>query len=102
MERPRGHHGDYETMEMMYRNEFEGSTERGRILHKVFVEGRECNSVRERRGYLARQIEQIAREGKRTKNLLSLASGPAAELRDVDLANLPVKVYLLDQDEEAL
>lgn len=102
IERPRGYHGDYETMEMMYRNGWEGSTSRGKIIHKMLVSGRECSSVRERCRYLSERLLKLSGRSMGNQNVLALASGPAAEIRGIDLSESGLTIYLLDQDIEAL
>ncbi|MCR9296037.1 MAG: class I SAM-dependent methyltransferase family protein [bacterium] len=102
---PRGYYGDYQTMEMMYRNEFEGSTPRGKLLHKIVVDGRECGSVRKRKQHLqSRIIELVDKEQAQSVSLCSLAAGPAAELRGIPEATQQKigRVVLIDQDKEAL
>lgn len=101
---PRGYHGDYETMEMMYRNGFEGTSARGQLLHKIVVDGRECDSVRNRKQYLESRIIEFVDKCYGPASLCSLAAGPAAELRGLPESTLRKigKVVLIDQDEEAL
>jgi extracellular factor (EF) 3-hydroxypalmitic acid methyl ester biosynthesis protein len=101
---PLGFRGDYETLEMMYRNGFEGTTERGQFLHKALVDGRECESVRERKKFFRNRIIDLSNEAKRPVKICSVACGPARELRELP-SNAWTKVAivtLLDQDKNAL
>jgi extracellular factor (EF) 3-hydroxypalmitic acid methyl ester biosynthesis protein len=100
--RPRGYHGDFETMEMMYRNAPEGTTTLGRYIHAMLIYGRECGSVRTRRGYLTSRLVDLARE--RPITVSSIACGPAAELRDAfsQVGDAIRAVVLVDQDGSAI
>jgi hypothetical protein len=99
---PNGYHGDYLTMELMYRNQFEGKTTLGSLLHKYVINDRSSQSVRLRRKYFAKKITTIIKNSKNSA-ILSIASGPATEIEDVLRKGLsPQKIVLLDQDSAAL
>lgn len=78
MNKPNGYPGDARMMDYIYQNRFEGSTNFGKFLHKHAVSTKACESVRNRKEYLVQQIRAI--EG---KHILSLAAGPAAEIKEV-------------------
>ena len=100
--KPLGYHGDYRTIEYMYENKAEGSSELGRLLHDFVTSDKACQSVRARKTYLSDKIKSICSENNNC-TILSVASGPAAELRDVLSSNIsPHKIVLLDQDQDAL
>jgi extracellular factor (EF) 3-hydroxypalmitic acid methyl ester biosynthesis protein len=107
--KPRGYAGDAEMMQMIYENRYEGRFLFNQLLHKHPLVQPIAQAVRNRR----RMIPQVAREmvarfpkaGPHGVRLLSVACGPAWELRDLLLTSEDVTRYhvaLLDQDTEAL
>ena len=76
--KPNGYAGDAEMMSYIYRNGFEGETPFGKFIHKHAVSTKACQSVRNRKKFLAEQIF-MRNEGK----ILSLAAGPAQEIKEV-------------------
>jgi extracellular factor (EF) 3-hydroxypalmitic acid methyl ester biosynthesis protein len=107
--KPRGYAGDSEMMSMVYRNAFEGETTFGKLLHKYSVGIATGDSVRYRRKFIP-DLLQKTREtisnapGERTR-VLSVACGPAWEVRDILASAQDFKDYhftLLDQDQLAL
>jgi SAM-dependent methyltransferase len=108
IERPRGYAGDAEMMRMIYERGFVGSTTFAKLMHRHPIESAAAQAVRNRRGLISRLLAHVeARRGKRSKalNVLSVACGPAWELRDLyrtatDAARF--RCTLIDQDPEAL
>lgn len=107
--KPRGYAGDAEMMQMIYENRYEGRYLFNQLLHKHPIEQPTAQAVRNRR----RLVPQVAREvmarfprtGAHGFRLLSVACGPAWELRDLLLTAEDVTRFhcsLLDQDTEAL
>lgn len=84
MNKPFGYPGDAELMLMAYRNQFEGKTPFGRLIHLQAVETEACQAVRHRKEFLYNHIIDTIRqhhgEGVR---ILSLAAGPAQEIQEV-------------------
>jgi SAM-dependent methyltransferase len=78
MNKPNGYAGDAEMMSFIYRNQFEGETPFGMFLHKHAAATKACQSVRNRKDYIIEQILKI-----NGGNILSLAAGPAQEIREV-------------------
>jgi len=76
--KPNGYAGDAYMMHYIYRNMFEGGTPFGKFLHKHACTTKACVAVRNRRQFLKDQI--LARDGGK---ILSLAAGPAEEIRDI-------------------
>ena len=76
--KPNGYAGDAEMMSYIYRNDYEGDSPFGKFLHKHAVSTKACESVRNRKRYLTEQI--LATNGGR---ILSLAAGPAKEIREI-------------------
>jgi extracellular factor (EF) 3-hydroxypalmitic acid methyl ester biosynthesis protein len=105
-EKPRGYAGDYEMMNQIYRNSFEGHDLFSRILHHYIANENSGESVKFRRPYLASKITaSLSRPG--TSRVLVLASGPAMEVQDVIKQSKQdsldrLDITLLDLDREAL
>ena len=76
--KPNGYAGDAQMMAFIYRNQFEGKTPFGMFLHKHAVATKACQAVRNRKLYLTREI--IKANG---GNVLSLAAGPAQEIKEL-------------------
>ncbi len=105
--KPRGYAGDSMMMRMLYENEFRGPTIFSRFIHRHPVETAAAQAVRNRVGLLSSRIGQLARErpAGQTLRIMSVASGPAWELREVFRRRTDFErfeVALLDQDTEAL
>ncbi len=108
-QKPHGYPGDFEMMKMIYRNGYEGRTTFGRLMHKICAELPASQSVRNRKQMLVEYVNTYRHSnghppGKALR-LLSIACGPAFELRDLLLSRDDCEQYeitLLDQDEKAL
>jgi len=97
--KPNGYAGDAEMMRYIYRNRFEGNSPFGKFLHKHAVETKACQSVRNRKTYLVDQLRSMEK-GK----ILSLAAGPAQEIREIlkDHGKNGYQFLALDHDLETL
>lgn len=97
--KPNGYAGDAQMMDFIYRNQFEGKTPFGMFLHKHAVSTKACQAVRNRKLYLTREIVK-ANGG----SILSLAAGPAQEIRELlDVYRDDNSCFLaLDHDMETL
>jgi extracellular factor (EF) 3-hydroxypalmitic acid methyl ester biosynthesis protein len=107
--KPRGYAGDYEMMKMIYDNNYEGGSIFGMIMHKHPMEHPAAQAVRTRRKLIASSFEEIENSDKWKENInlsiLSVACGPAYELRDIMENSAERANYhftLLDQDKSAL
>lgn len=107
--KPRGYAGDAETMRMIYENRYEGRYLFNQLLHRHPLEHPTAKAVRNRRRMIPAMAREVAarfpRSGPHGVRLLSVACGPAWELRDLLLTAEDVTRYhvaLLDQDLEAL
>lgn len=105
--KPRGYAGDAEMMRLIYENQPAGHHAFNRLLHKHAVSKPSAEAVRARRGLVAGVLREVdARFGHPTPfRFLSVASGPAWELRDVFLSRADARrleCVLLDQDAQAL
>jgi extracellular factor (EF) 3-hydroxypalmitic acid methyl ester biosynthesis protein len=99
--RPRGYHGDFVTMRLMYENAYRGETNLGKCLHKFVTDDASSASVRGRRAHLLRRIRTVGFG--RSAAIFSVASGPATEIVDALKAGVRLRrIVLLDQDQEAL
>ena len=83
--KPLGHAGDYEIMNMIHRNTFEGESWFAKMVHYWLVNQWAAKSVRNRVAYmkaaLASETARIFRE-KRPARILNLGCGPAREVRE--------------------
>jgi extracellular factor (EF) 3-hydroxypalmitic acid methyl ester biosynthesis protein len=108
--KPRGYSGDAEIMRMIYENRYEGRYLFNQLLHKHAVGHTGGEAVRSRRRMITRVmreevLERFPRAGPYGFRILSVACGPAWELRDLLLTTDDVERFhcaLLDQDTEAL
>ncbi|MEW5853154.1 MAG: class I SAM-dependent methyltransferase [Myxococcota bacterium] len=107
--KPRGYAGDSQMMQMIYENAYQGTTVFNRLLHKHPLDSAAAQAVRNRRALIAgllRQVqERFPQRGDEPFRFMSVACGPAWELRDVVLVARDVhrlECTLLDQDPMAL
>lgn len=108
--KPRGYAGDAEMMRLLYENRHVGHFVFNRLLHKHAVEMPAADAVRNRLRLIPRVFREVESRFDRTGRgerlrFLSVASGPAWELRDLfagpeDAARF--HCVLLDQDTEAI
>jgi extracellular factor (EF) 3-hydroxypalmitic acid methyl ester biosynthesis protein len=107
--KPRGYNGDSEMMRMIYRNDYQGDSTFGQILHKYSIGRPAAQAVRNRRVEIAAMLKRYVQErgdrGPERIRVLSVACGPALEIQDIlrsteDAQRLHFS--LLDQDELAL
>jgi hypothetical protein len=108
--KPLGYAGDFEMMNMLYRNESLGDTLFGQALSRVILDCDAARAVRHRAQYLVGKVTAAATCGEpdRPARILSVAAGPAMELQLIlrkDPALLRAgraEITLLDQDAGAL
>ncbi len=106
LKKPLGYAGDYEMMNQVYRNQYEGGSLFEYLIHKYGVNEDAAYSIRYRKGYFRRHIEKIS-EGKTNVYIASLACGPAQEvvefLEGLQPSNpCQYTFVLIDQDQVAL
>lgn len=75
--KPRGYAGDAEMMRIIYRNEFEGRSKIGMLLHKIATECPACYAVRNRKELMIETLNNLRGE------ILSFAGGPVEEIFEV-------------------
>ncbi len=107
--KPLKYAGDYEMMNILYRNTPEGASLFAKCLHKYFVERPAGKAVRNRADYLLDILKSKTKKPHRGESIhiLSVASGPAMEIqRLIEQAEQDslshVHFYLLDQDVDSL
>lgn len=107
--KPRGYNGDSEMMRMIYLDNHQGDSTFGKVMHKFSVDQQAAQAVRNRRhevaGMLHRFIEKSPLPESQKLRVLSVACGPAFEVRDIlrtpqDCARMHFSLF--DQDQQAL
>ena len=83
--KPLGYAGDYEMMNIIYRNQFEGNDIFSQVMNKIDCEGVAANAVRNRRFYLYEKLNNLMKSSNPqvTKKVMSVACGPTVELYDL-------------------
>lgn len=107
-QKPLGYAGDYEMVNMMLRDPFEGSSLFAKVVNFWFIESPPCEAHRNRIKHLVRRMvdetEKAARE-KRVLKVLDMACGPAKEVQEFlaheELSN-HAQFELLDFNDETL
>ncbi len=108
--KPLGYSGDFEMMNIIYRNEYVGDSLFGKCLHAYWLGHPEAKAVRNRSRYLYGILLRVIRDGAGAPlKIGSIACGPSREVQmliessveqGLDLSNC--EFHLLDQDENAL
>lgn len=104
--KPRGYAGDYEMMNLIYRNQAEGASLYAKCLHRYFIDHPAAKAVRNRVGYILGHLNKLVTR-KTSIKIMSMASGPAYEL-EAWLGSLPqeypvqIEIHLFDHDIESL
>ena len=105
--KPRGYAGDFEMMNQIYRNGFEGKDLLGKILHNYITNEDSSDSVNFRRPFFRAYYEELKNSPRKEFSALSIACGPALEVREL-IADWPQEqldrlyVTLFDLDNVAL
>ncbi len=104
--KPHGYPGDFLTIDMVYDNKEEGTTQLGRIVDRCFLMLSATKAVQNRRSLLRDQIlESIVKNRSQTTYVASFGCGPAREIFDVyQILEDPslLKCSLIDSDPAAL
>jgi extracellular factor (EF) 3-hydroxypalmitic acid methyl ester biosynthesis protein len=106
--KPLGYAGDYEMVNMILREPFDGSSLFAKTMNMWLLKQPSAEAHRNRINYLKRQLtnetHRVAQQG-RTASILSLGCGPAGEVKsfliEEDLAN-NARFTLLDFNDETL
>lgn len=107
--KPLGFAGDYESMNMIYRNIHEGSTLFAKYIHKHMCELKTGRTNRNRVAYLLDKIRRVTdsvvnEEGREAK-IMTVGCGPAIEFQkfvELDENSNHTVVTLVDFEKEAL
>ncbi len=106
--KPYGYAGDFDMVKMIERDDFEGDSLFGKILHKWFVQQPPARAHRNRLDYLANcidtEVQRTVRAG-RTAKIFNFACGPAVEVQRFvsnSLLASEAEFTLQDLDEGAL
>lgn len=106
--KPRGYAGDSGMMRMIYERDFRGRALFSKFMHRHPLDSLAAEAVRNQRAQVAATVRAAQERSRRSLSrtrVLSVACGPAYELRDLvssasDLEQL--ELVLLDQDPQAL
>jgi extracellular factor (EF) 3-hydroxypalmitic acid methyl ester biosynthesis protein len=107
LEKPLGYAGDYEMMNMLYRDPAEGETLLGQALNTCFTNEPAAEANKNRIGYIGALIrEALATNPGKVIRIASLGCGPAREIEAL-LTESPelgprLDVALIDQEERAI
>ena len=107
--KPRGYPGDSKMMQMIYRNDYQGESIFGKLLHNYTVSSSAAQSVRNRQFVILDRIKKLKERIKLSPNekirILSIACGPAWELKKLLKAKADFNEFnftLFDNDQLAL
>jgi SAM-dependent methyltransferase len=107
--KPLGYAGDYETMNLIYRNEAAGKSLFSKCLHYYWIKKPAAQAVRNRAEYLAEKIAEVFERipPEQTAKFLTVASGPAFEVQRIiaevkKYNSRKAEFHFLDQDLNAL
>ncbi len=105
--KPLGYAGDFEVMNLIYRDKPEGETLFGKCLHRHFIDQPAAKSVRNRVEYVISHLEAIRCVSFSDPiRILSVASGPAVEIQrwlaTLEKEERKVEIDLFDQDVQSL
>ena len=108
-EKPLGYAGDYEMVNMLLRDPWEGSNTYARLINAILVKSDTAQAHRNRIDLLiqrlARECERVKSQGSERIKILNVGCGPAAELvrfiRQSELSDM-LDIELMDFNDETL
>lgn len=109
--KPLGYAGDYEMINMILRNTFEGETDYAKIVHKLNILPSTPLSVRHRNDIMLDYVlkgAQLAVERQQVFKVISIACGPAVEIQrfiqqySTLKQPIPIMIDLLDFNQHTL
>jgi len=108
--KPLGYAGDYEMMNIIYRNTFEGKDIFSQVMNRIDCEGPASRAVRNRREFFCNKIQSLYRntQDNDTIKIVSIACGPCMEIFDFlskisgDTKQHTIEIVAMDQDDNAL
>lgn len=101
IQQPEGYVGDAEMMKLLYRDEYEGATPFGMLVHKNSLKFQASQAVRNRKEYLKHvHIASACKANEGGAKVLSMAAGPAIEIFEFMNENptLDASFLALDHD----
>lgn len=106
LEKPLGYAGDYELMNMLYRDHAEGTTLFGRLLNLYGTEETAGRAVVSRVEYMLEHLRQVATSAPGRARIASIGCGPAREIellldRSPELGR-KIDAALVDQEERSI
>jgi extracellular factor (EF) 3-hydroxypalmitic acid methyl ester biosynthesis protein len=106
LEKPLGYAGDYELMNMLYRDHAEGATLFGRLLNLYGTEETAGRAVLSRVEYMLGYLRTVAASSAARARIASIGCGPAREI-ELLLQQSPelgckIDVALVDQEERSI
>lgn len=107
-EKPLGYPGDFEIMNAVYGQHFNGNTLFAKAINMGFIWTVGATAVRSRKDLIKAQLQERLRTHTpgRPLRVLSIAAGPAQEtfelLQERDHLEHPMEIVLFDQDKTAL
>jgi extracellular factor (EF) 3-hydroxypalmitic acid methyl ester biosynthesis protein len=105
--KPLGYAGDFEMVNMMVRNQREGSNTYAQLLHKFYVSAKVCQAHRNRIGIMTRLLSELAQRTARgmPARVLNIGCGPAQEVLNLIQAgglSQNFHINLIDFSQNAL
>jgi extracellular factor (EF) 3-hydroxypalmitic acid methyl ester biosynthesis protein len=106
--KPLGYAGDYEMVNMMFRNPLEGESLFAKVVNLWFLKQPPAQAHRNRIDYLIRMLDETAfraRKAGKVPRVLSIGCGPAIEVQQFMARKFfigPMHFTLLDFDQETL
>jgi extracellular factor (EF) 3-hydroxypalmitic acid methyl ester biosynthesis protein len=106
LEKPLGYAGDYEMMNMLYRDPIEGETLLGQALNVCFTTEPAAEANKNRIAYIGQLIRVALAEHRGRVRIASLGCGPSREIEAL-LTSSPelggrLDIALIDQEERAI
>lgn len=106
LKKPQGYAGDFEMMNQIYRDSFEGQSFFEKLMHRYGINESSSLSVKYRQGYFSNKLIDLGK-GKESVTIASMASGPAREVVEFLGKVKPedsskYTFFLIDQDIDAL
>jgi SAM-dependent methyltransferase len=106
LEKPLGYAGDYELMNMLYRDHAEGTTLFGRLLNLYGTEETAGRAVVSRVEYMLEHVRAVAMSAAGRARIASIGCGPAREIelllqRNPELGR-KIDAALVDQEERSI
>ncbi len=100
--KPHGYAGDYQLIDWIHSAEAASDDVVGRGLDQYFVTCAAAHAVRNRRSYLVKKILERCTRPTEGQRVVSIGSGPGAELRDLAQHLAGVELIGLDHEPAAL